>query len=252
MALKGKIALVTGGGSGIGRGIAQAFAADGAFVYIASRRGQMLDECVREITAAGGQARAVPTDLGRAEDVHILMREIKDGHGALDILVNAAGVMRVGLVADASEGDFDETFNSNVKSLWLTTKLAIPLMKGRAGANVIHISSIGAVRADTGLGLYEASKAAVNCLTKVMAKELAKDRIRVNAIAPGPTDTQFFSGSFLGDDVERKQSPESSDAVPFGRVGLPDEIARLAIYLASPESDLISGSITSIDGAVGY
>jgi NAD(P)-dependent dehydrogenase (short-subunit alcohol dehydrogenase family) len=125
-------------------------------------------------------------------------------------------------------------------------------MRGRRGANIINISSVAAFRVDIMMGLYEASKACVNTLTKVQAKELAPLGIRVNAIAPGPVDTPgLFSGLGGGATGERKRE-EVSSLVPFGRIGTPGEIARLALFLASPESDFISGSITTIDGAVGY
>jgi len=163
----------------------------------------------------------------------------------------------MGLIHESSEEDFDDIFATNVKGLWMVSKMAVPLLEKQEGANIIHISSIAGTRSDPGLGLYEASKAAVNSLTKVMAKELAPQRIRVNAIAPGPIDTRLFSGDPLGTDVTAGDGTDQrieslKESVPFGRVGTPEEVARLATFLASPESDFISGSITSIDGAMGY
>ncbi len=248
----GQVALVTGGGSGIGRAIAKQFAQEGAFVYLAGRRDFKIEETTAEIASVGGECRAVLTDVTRPEDIDNLMRIIAEEHGDLHILANAAGVLRVGLLHETSEEDFDATFNANVKGLWLVSKAAIILMRGRPNANIIHISSIAGTRFDAGLGLFEASKAAVNSITKVMAKELARERIRVNAIAPGPTDTGLFHGSIFGDEVERSHYQDLVSSVPFGRMGSPEEVARLAVFLASPESDFISGSITSIDGAMGY
>jgi len=251
---EGRVALITGGGGGIGRAIARSFAAQGANVIIASRRGAPLEETLEEIARLGAKATSVTADVSSAPDVENLLDRIARDHGHLDILVNAAGVLRMGLLNAASEADFDATFATNVKGLWLVTKLAVPLMRGRDNANVINISSIAGTRTDPGIGIYEASKAAVNTLTKVMAKELAADRIRVNAIAPGPIDTELYQGSVFGDDGEAEANSRGrgASAVPFGRMGSPDEVARLACFLASPESDFISGSITSIDGAMGY
>lgn len=252
-----RVALVTGAGTGIGRAIAQHFAREGASIYLAGRREALLLQVAREIRDEGGVAHACPTDVSKGADVAGLLDRIRHDHGRLNILVNAAGVFRMGVAHEASEEDYDEIFSTNVKGLWMVTKLSIPLLERQEGANIIHISSIAGTRSDPGLGLYEASKAAVNSLTKVMAKELAPHRVRVNAIAPGPIDTRLFSGDPLGttitpaDEVdERLESLKES--VPFGRVGTPEEVARLAIFLASPESDFISGSITSIDGAMGY
>ncbi|MCC5878026.1 MAG: SDR family oxidoreductase [Candidatus Sumerlaeia bacterium] len=254
---KGRVILVTGGGTGIGRAVALHFADLGAAVYLASRRENLLLETVHKIRDNGGEAHGFPTDVAKGADVASLISEINTRHGRIDVLVNAAGVLRIGMVHEASEEDFDLVFSSNVKGLWLVSKMAVPLMRNRENANIIHISSIAGTRTDPGLGLFEASKAAVNTLTKVMAKELAPEKIRVNAIAPGPIDTRLYSGSAFGpdlgsDDEIHLRLEELKASVPFGRAGTPEEVARLAAFLASPESDFISGSITSIDGAMGY
>jgi NAD(P)-dependent dehydrogenase (short-subunit alcohol dehydrogenase family) len=250
------VVLVTGGGTGIGRAIATSFAAEGAMVYVAGRREAVLHEVAREITGRGERALPVRADVSKGADVASLIDLIRRRDGRLNVLVNAAGAFSMGLVHESSEEDFDLMFNTNVKGLWLVSKLAVPLLTGQPNANIIHLSSIAGTRFDPGIGLYEASKAAVNSLTKVMAKELAPHKIRVNAIAPGPVDTKLFSGDPLGTDVEKRESGTTaihlSEPVPFGRLGTPEEVARLALFLASPESDFISGSITSIDGAMGY
>lgn len=250
---QGQTALVTGGGSGIGRAIARAIAQEGAFVYLAGRREHVLDECLAEIQSTGGRAKAIRCDVTIRAEVDNLVEIIRSEAHVLNILVNAAGVMRVGLIHEVTEEDFDVVFGSNVKGLWLVSRCCIPLLRGSENANIIHVSSIAGTRSDPGLGIFEASKAAVNSLTKVMAKELAKEKIRVNAIAPGPVDTPLYHGSVFGDDIGiGRRYDELISAVPFGRIGTPMEVARLAVFLASPESDFISGSITSIDGAMGY
>ncbi len=252
-----KTVLVTGGGGGIGQAVATAFAREGAFVVLLGRQESRLSECAERIRAVGGASLYMTGDVSSTTDVGAVVERIRSERGSLDVLVNAAGVMRVGLVHESSEDDFDQVFSVNVRGLWLVSKYAVPLLRGRPNANIIHLSSIAGTRTDTALGLYEASKAAVNTLTKVMAKELGPDRIRVNAIAPGPIDTELYHGSVFGDDLEDSWAGQYKVAsiergVPFGRMGSPDEVARLALFFASPESDFISGSITSIDGAVGY
>jgi NAD(P)-dependent dehydrogenase (short-subunit alcohol dehydrogenase family) len=247
-----RVVVVTGGGTGIGRAVALRFAQDGAFVYLIGRRGALLDETAELLASVGGRARTVPADVSKRPEVEAVITAIKEQHGFVDVLVNAANAFRMGNTHETEDDDFDLVFDTNVRGLWLMTKLAIPLMKGRANANIIHLSSIGATRVDTGVGVFSASKAAVNALTKVMAKELAPARIRVNAIAPGPIETEFYRGTPLGDQLEQHHRAELVSSVPFGRMGTPEEVARLALFLASPESDFISGSITSIDGAMGY
>ncbi|MBI1290903.1 glucose 1-dehydrogenase [bacterium] len=247
-----RVVLVTGGGTGMGRAIARRFALDGAFVYVAGRRGHMLDETSEIIRATGGRCHTIPTDVTKSAEVDALLEVVAEQHGYIDVLVNAANAFRMGLLHETSDDDFALIFDTNVRGLWLVTRKAIPLMLSRPNANIIHISSNGATRTDTGVGVFEASKAAVNTITKVMAKELAPQKIRVNAIAPGPIDTGIYRGSALGDDLEKQRREELVSSVPFGRMGSPEEVARLAVFLASPESDFISGSITSIDGAMGY
>lgn len=249
-----RVILVTGGGTGIGKAIAMAFGVgESAFVYVTSRREDALLCTVQELTEAGGSAHALPADVADAQQVADLMEVIHRNHGGLDVLVNAAGALHLGALHETSEEDFDQIMDTNVKGVWLVSKLAIPMMRHRANANIINISSIAASRSEPGIGVYQASKAAVNSLTRVMAKELASAKIRVNAIAPGPVDTELYSGSVLGDDLEvERRRTLAANAVPFGRLGTPEEVARLAVFLASPESDFISGSVHSIDGGMGY
>lgn len=251
--MQGDIALVSGGGSGIGKAVAVRFAHAGAIVVVAGRRPDVLDSTVREIEQNGGVALAVPTNVTNSAEVERLIGVIRQKYGRINTLVNAAGVLRVGHIHEMDEEDFDLTFQTNVKGLWLLSKAAVPLMKDQPNSNIIHFSSTTGTQIQMSLGVYEASKAAVNTLTKVMSKELAEFHIRVNAIAPGPVDTELYRGSVYGDDMEdipdRRQ--ELASTFPFGRFGTADEVARLALFLALPESDFMSGSITAIDGAMG-
>lgn len=250
--LTGKTVLVTGGGTGIGRAIAAAMAARGGTVFISGRREEPLRDTAALIEATGGTCHRIVADVSQEPDVRRLMVAIRDATGGLDVLVNNAGLFRTGSVHDMSTEDFDLMFASNVRGVFVTTKEAVHLMQGRKGANVINISSIAGTRTDPGMGVYEASKAAVNTLTKVMAKELASLGIRVNAIAPGPTATPALYEGRDDPEAQEQARRDFATAVPFGRIAEPEEVARLAIFLASGEADFISGSITSIDGAMGY
>ncbi|MEQ8819566.1 MAG: SDR family NAD(P)-dependent oxidoreductase [Sumerlaeia bacterium] len=242
--------LVTGAGSGIGRAIAVAMARRGGHLFCAGRNEAHLKETQHLIAEAAGHCEILTGDVRYASDVEKIMARIDAAGRGLDVLVNNAGVYRTGKLHEMDADEFDEVLDTNVRSVWLVTRHALPLMQGRSGANIINISSIAGTRFDPGMGAFEASKAAVNTFTKVQAKELAP--IRVNAIAPGPTDTK---GLFepLATDKDREEARQSmQQMVPFGRLGAPEEVARLAIFLASPEADFISGSITSIDGGMGY
>jgi NAD(P)-dependent dehydrogenase (short-subunit alcohol dehydrogenase family) len=241
---------VTGGGTGIGRAIALAMARRGGTVFISGRRREPLGDTAALIKEAGGVCHCVEADVTKEQDVRRLMVKVRETFGGLDVLVNNAGLFRTGRVHDMSTDDFDLMFSVNVRGVFLVAKEAVHLMQERPGANIINISSIAGTRTDPGMGVYEASKAAVNTLTKVMAKELAPFSIRVNAIAPGPTATPALDAGDPGEAEQARQ--QLASAVPFGRLGQPDEVARLAVFIASPEADFISGSITSIDGAMGY
>ncbi len=252
---EGETVMITGASTGIGRAISGSFAQEGANAYLVGRRADLLESAANEIRSRNGsEPRVITADVSSAEDVARVVDVLRTEVGHLDILVNAEGVLRVGAVHETSEEDFDAMFCTNVKGLWMISKAMVPLMKDRPNSNMIHLSSTAGTLFETGLGVYEAAKSAVNTLTRVMAKELAEFRIRVNAIAPGPIDTELYHGSVFGDDLEERISKckEGAPSLPFGRLGTPGEVARLAMFLASKESDFISGSITTIDGAMGY
>lgn len=245
-----KSVVVTGAGAGIGRAIARTMAERGGNVVLVGRRLEPLEETAELIGSDG--CTIMVADVRSDADTTRLMTAVRDLMGWIDVLVNNAGVFRQGPIHDTSTEAFDLVFETNVRGLFLMTKKAVPLMQGRPGANIINLSSIAGTRHDPNLGIYEASKAAVNTLTKVLAKELAPMGIRVNAIAPGPVDTEGLAGDVRDSGEVAVVKAEMSTMVPFGRLGRSEEIARLAAFLASPESDFISGSITSIDGGMGY
>ncbi|MCB2156349.1 SDR family oxidoreductase [bacterium] len=251
--LENRTVLVTGGGTGIGRAIAIAMAAKGGRVLVTGRRAEYLEETVRMIREDGGEAKSCVADVSIESDAQRVMQFIGTSwSGGLDVLVNNAGIFRRGRIVDTSNEDFDIMFGVNVRGIFIVTKAAIEFLKKSERGTIINISSVAGSRADMDMGIYEATKAAVNTMTRVLAKELADIGVRVNAIAPGPTDTpSLYHGT--KDPEEREQTRNAmSSMVPFGRLASPEEVARLAVFLASPEADFISGSITNIDGGMGY
>jgi len=249
------VLIVVGGGTGIGLGMARIFAQAGASVYVSGKINKATAKGIERIVEAGYRCEACPANVTKAGEVTDLKNKLSRDKGRLDILINAGGLLRIGKLHEISETDFLAIVNSNIVGTWLVTKTMIPLLAASGSASVINISSPAATQNEPGMGAYEAAKSAVNTMTKVMAKELSERKIRVNGIAPGPIETKLFHGSAFGEDLDERTPTDydaDPNAVPFGRAGLPNEVARLAMFLTSPESDFISGSITTIDGALGY
>lgn len=245
--LPGKIALVTGGTSGIGLATAKRFHAEGATVIITGRRQAVIDTAVAEIPGATGY-QADSADLLALE---ILFRQIKDRFGRIDVLfVNAGGGSLVPL-GEISENYFDETFDRNVKGTLFTVQKALPLLS--KGASIILNGSTAAAKATAGFSVYSASKAAVHAFTRNLMIDLKGSGIRINTLVPGPTATPGLKG-LAGPDPEHQQAllAQMATGVPLGRVGDPDEIARAAVFLASDESSFMTGSELFVDGGEGH
>jgi 3-oxoacyl-[acyl-carrier protein] reductase len=236
--LTGKVAIVTGASKGIGAGIAKGLATAGATVmvnYLSSK--EAADRVVAEITSGGGKAIAVQGDVTKAADVKGLFEKTMEAFGRLDVLVNNAGIYKFGPIESISEEDFRHQFNANVLSVFLATQQAVKHF-GPAGGSIINIATAGVSLNGPGSSLYTATKSAVVTITCVLAKELGGRKIRVNAIAPGGTETEGVQQSgFLGTDMERQMIAST----PLGRLGKPSDIAPIAVFLASDESGWISG-----------
>jgi 3-oxoacyl-[acyl-carrier protein] reductase len=242
--LDGKVALVTGGASGFGLGIAQAFAREGARVMILDLNGAAAE------AAAGGigeAARAVTADVTRAADAARAVDATLAAFGRLDILVNNAGTShRNQPMLDVTEEEFDRVFAVNVKSIYLFAQAALPAMRRQGGGVIVNIGSTAGLRPRPGLVWYNGSKGAVHAITKSMAVELAPERIRVCALAPVAGETPLLA-TFMGEDTpERRKAFVST--IPLGRLSRPDDIANAALFLASDEADLVTGVVLEVDG----
>jgi len=245
--LEGKVALITGASKGIGEAITHYFAASGAAVVINSRKQEELDKVAASIQGLGGKCIGVAGNAGDTEACKILIDKTIEVFGGIDILVNNAASNPVfGPVVESESWAFDKIMNVNVKAPFELGKLAYPIMKARGGGSVINISSIAGITPDPGLGLYSVSKAALNMLTKVTAKEWGKDGIRVNAICPGLIKTKFSEALWQ----DEKWLTRFVKMAPIARMGTVDEIAALALFLAAPASGYCTGTIFTADGGV--
>ena len=252
MKLKNKVAVVTGASKGIGKAIALRFAKEGASVVLASRTPAVLEEGVREIKAEGGEAMAVSVDVRKVESINNLVKKAFDRYGRLDLLVNNAGITMGGPSEDLAPEDWRAALETDLFSVFFASQAAARVMIPQGGGGIINISSVNGILAAPRRAAYCASKAAVNELTKVLAIEWADRKIRVNAIAPGYIRTELVQ------DVINKGAI-SLEAIlrrtPQGRIGEVEDIASLAVYMASEESAYMTGSIVNIDGgwlAYGY
>ncbi len=234
--LAGKVAVVTGASKGIGAAIAKHLAAEGAAVvvnYSSSREGA--ERVVAEIAGQGGKAIAVKADVAKRGDIERLFTETKKAFGALDILVNNAGIYEGAPLGRISEEDFHRHFNLNVLGLILATQEAIKHF-GPAGGNIVNISSVVSTLSPAGMPVYNATKSAVDGLTRTFAKELGPRKIRVNSVNPGPVETE---GTHAAGMVDKLQAYAA--ITPLGRIGQPEDIAPAVVFLASPDSGWITG-----------
>lgn len=244
MRLKDKVAIITGSGSGIGRGIALEFARQGAKIVVSGRKLEPLNETVSQIKKAGGQAFAVAADVSIQDQVKNLVDSAIDKYGKVDILVNNAGVYIAHDALGLSEEEWNTTMDIDVKGLWLCSKNVLPQMLSQGKGKIINIASIAGLMGFEQSAAYCAAKGAVVNLTREMALDYAKRGININAIAPGIIESDMTK-DFLADENARKSFLEKT---PVGRVGQPQDIAFGAVYLASDESDFVSGHILVIDG----
>jgi 3-oxoacyl-[acyl-carrier protein] reductase len=250
--LKGKTAIVTGAGSGMGKAIATLFASQGANVSLAELNQEAMEKTAAEL--GNNQVLAVQTDVASHDSVAALVEKTVEAFDRVDILVNCAGIPQAFTpIEELTEVQWDRLLNVNTKSIYLTAKHVVPFMKRQLGGAIVNIASIAGVRARPGLNAYCASKGAAIMLTKALAIELAPYHIRVNAINPGPAETPML-GQFLNGDVAQKESAMKKiflDSVPLGTLIQPDDIAQAVLYLSSDLSKIVTGEILNVDGGRG-
>jgi NAD(P)-dependent dehydrogenase (short-subunit alcohol dehydrogenase family) len=243
--LEGKVAIVTGAGSGIGKAIAQRFAAEGAKVVAASRGGKALDSAVAAIRAAGGAVEGVAVDVARQADVQRMVEQTIARHGRIDVLVNNAGVMDdFTPVADVTDDLWRRVLSVNLDGVFYACRLAVPVMARQGMGSIVNVASIGGLQGARAGAAYTASKHAVIGLTKNIAYMYAKAGIRCNAIAPGGVVTNIMA--------EAKPNAYGYERMAAGagnniRMGQPEEVAGLALFLASEESSLVNGAVVTAD-----
>lgn len=243
MRLGQKVAIVTGAGSGIGKAIAHAFVREGASVVIAGRDHGKLKQTAAEI---GAKCAVVAADVSKREDVLTLVEATVDNFKRIDILVNNAAVLLPGTAEQLSEEDFDQTFAINVRGLWLLSRAVLPQMRAAGGGSIINIGSVLSTLGARNRVAYAASKGAVLAMTRAMALDHAAENIRVNCICPGIVETEMVA-KFNMDESARRQRLAMH---PAGRFGRPQDVAGLAVFLASDESAWITGTAQTVDG--GY
>ena len=249
--LQGKVAIVTGGGRGIGKAIAQGFAKAGAEVAITSRKINDLEATAAELAAFGGVAFPVQSHLGRTEEIGRMVGAVMDRFGRVDVLVNNAGASpAMGSVLDSDERLWETIMNLNLKGLYFTSQAVARIMKEQGGGKIINVSSIDGFKPEPGVSVYSISKAGVRMITSAFAVELAPFNIQVNTIAPGPISTKMLDSHWfhLPPEEAKRQKEAMAKMTPMGRIGEPDEIAGAAIYLASDASDYTTGAEIVIDG----
>lgn len=248
--LDGKLAVVTGAATGIGRETALLFAREGAAVVIGDINEEGGRQTVADIESAGGRAWFVRCDVTQATDVEELMRSAAGAMGGIDIIVNNAGAQRSGRVTEFSEEEWDLLMRVNPRSSFLGVKYGVPWLRQRGGGVIVNVASLAGLKGGPGMTAYSASKGAIVAFTKALAAELAPDNIRVNAMCPGWIDTPFNQPAidFMGGRAAQDQVV--AQIVPLGRQGTPEEIASGMLFLASDASSYMTGQALVIDGGV--
>ena len=247
--LDGKVALITGGGSGIGRASALLFAREGARVVVAGWVADEVEEVVAQIEQAGGTAISVVGDVGLRVHAERMVEATQEEYGRIDVLLNSAGQELVASVPDTPEEAWDRILDTNLKGVYLVCHAAIPAMIA-SGGSIVNVASQLALVAAPSFAAYSASKGGVLNLTRAMALDHARDNIRVNALCPGAVDTPLLRRQFEGQRGPQGTLDDLAAMHPLGRLGRPEELAAAALFLASDESSFMTGAPLIVDG--GY
>jgi NAD(P)-dependent dehydrogenase (short-subunit alcohol dehydrogenase family) len=241
--LDGKVALITGGHSGIGLATAKRLAQEGAYVFITGRTQSKLDEAVKQV---GTNVTGVQGDVAKLADLDRLFEHIKTGKGKLDIVFANAGIVKQGPLGTIDEEHFDSVFDTNVKGLLFTVQKALPLLPD--GSSIILNASVVGSKGLASNSVYSATKAAVRSFARTWTTDLKARRIRVNAISPGPIDTEGLRDLVGSSQAGQDRLKGLASAVPLGRMGNPDEIAKAVVFLASDDSSFVTGIELFVDG----
>jgi NAD(P)-dependent dehydrogenase (short-subunit alcohol dehydrogenase family) len=248
--LAGKVAVVTGGGTGIGRAIAMVFSREGAKVGVVGRRREKLDEVVREIRKSGGEGIPLVCDVTKNKDARQAIAETEKEFGPVNVLVNNAGVLSVSTIESISEENWDGLMAANLKGPYLMSRAALPAMRRAGGGSIVNIASILGLVAMKDRAAYCASKGGVVMLTKAMAIDHAHDGIRVNCICPSIVETELIRELFSSSEAGQKARDARLASIPLARFGKPVDIAELGVFLASEESSWMTGTAIPVDGGL--
>ncbi len=243
--LEGKVAVITGGSSGIGLATARRFLEEGAVVYITGRRQSELDKAANLL---GKQVVAIQGDVQSSEDLDRIFARVKEDKRKIDILVANSGFIAPQSLAETTAANFDETFGINVRGLYFTVQKALPLI--RDGGSVVVLSSIAAVKGIPNYGAYSATKASVRSFVRTWTAELKDRGIRVNAISPGPVETPILDVQAATQEGRDALRANFKAAIPLGRLGRPEELAAAALFLASDDSSFVAGADLVVDGGM--
>jgi len=248
--LAGKTALITGGGTGIGRACALLFAREGARVAVAGRSAEPLRAVVAEIERAGGQALAATCDVTQAQQVERAVRATVERFGALNVLVNNAGVLALGSVEQTPESEWARVLGVNLTGTFLVSRAALPELRKAGGGSIVNISSLYGLIGLKNRAAYAASKGGVTQLTRSMALDHAHEGIRVNCVCPAIVETEMIQQVFANQPDPAALRRQRIEQIPLGRMGRPEDVAQLALFLASDESLWMTGAALPLDGGL--
>jgi meso-butanediol dehydrogenase/(S,S)-butanediol dehydrogenase/diacetyl reductase len=247
--LAGKIALITGGGTGIGRAIALAFAREGAQVAVAGRRKEKLQETLLELQKQGDEGLAIACDVSKAKDAERAVRETAKAFGKLNVLVNNAGVLHVSTIEAMSEDEWDRLMTINLKGPFLMCRAALPAFRKAGGGAIVNVGSILGLIGMKDRAAYCASKGGVTLLTKAIALDHAHENVRSNCICPSIVETELVQGLFVSKEGKALRQARIGQ-IPLGRMGRPEDVAEMAVFLASEESSWLTGAAVPLDGGL--